>query len=319
MYTPFALLYSLALAFALPNIAKHSQVPDRVFVVGDLHGDYQEADRLMRAANVTDVKGDWLRRPDTTTWLVQLGDIVDRGPDSLPLYEKFQRLSESAAKQGDLVINLLGNHELLNLCNQFHYLSQDEFINHYNGDHTALHKAWSPTGDVGAFVRKHFEVGVKLDDVVFVHAGLEPRFARQDFHDMKKQLLDSVDNQQCRHQEGVIGAEGPLWTRKIARGDCGLLDTVLRDQNARAMVVGHTPTESGNVEVACKGRLVMADVGISRWVRGSPRMLLLEKRGTLPMSQWHWMELALTSSGLSSTALRSRTLLVGSGPQRVEI
>ena len=319
MYTPLALLCSLALAFVSPNIAKRTPGPDRVFVVGDLHGDYQEADRLLRAANVTDVKGDWLGRHDTTTWLVQLGDIVDRGPDSLPLYEKFQRLSESAAKQGDLVINLLGNHELLNLCNQFHYLSQDEFINHYNGDQAALHQAWNPAGDVGSFVREHFEVAVKLDDVVFVHAGLEPRFARQSFDDMKKQLLDAVDKQQCRPQEGVIGAEGPLWTRKVSRGDCGLLDTVLRDQNARVMVVGHTPTESGNVEVVCKGRLVMADVGISRWVRGSPRMLLLEKRGALPMSQWHWMELALTGSGLSSTALRSRTLSVGHGPQRVEI
>lgn len=309
----FAWLVSIVAARLSQNLeALGPRLPDRLFVIADLHGDFQQADRLLRAANVTDGRGDWLPLSGKKTWLLQLGDIVDRGPDSLPIYEHFLRLRKSAASAGDAVVNLMGNHELLNLCNQFHYVSSDEFINHYDGDRRAMRAVWQPDGLVGAFIRDSFEVAVRIDDVVFVHAGLDKGHSKDDFRDLKKQLFASVDEGSCQTNPGVVGSDGPLWTRKVSKGDCALLEHVLDDQQARVMVVGHTPTSSGDVEVACGGRLVMADVGISRWVRGKPRMVLVEKTGDdAPLSQWRWSELSLINDQLFSREIRTRALSVG--------
>merc|ERR1719313_1897069 len=81
--------------------------------VPDLHGDYDRAVQVLQAAGLID--------PRTSSWsggsttLVQTGDIVDRGPDSQKIYKLFSRLASEAQQQGGAVINLLGNHELMNI------------------------------------------------------------------------------------------------------------------------------------------------------------------------------------------------------------
>ncbi len=44
---------------------------------------------------------------------LQLGDVVDRGADSLALLGLLERLARSAAAAGGRVQALLGNHELM--------------------------------------------------------------------------------------------------------------------------------------------------------------------------------------------------------------
>lgn len=43
-----------------------------------------------------------------------------------------------------------------------------------------------------------------------------------------------------------------------------------------AIIVGHTITPSGRVEMKCDGRLVMADVGLSAWTMGKMGVLVCE-------------------------------------------
>lgn len=43
--------------------------------------------------------------------LVQTGDIVDRGTDTIPLYRLLDTLRAQAALAGGEVVSLLGNHE----------------------------------------------------------------------------------------------------------------------------------------------------------------------------------------------------------------
>lgn len=46
--------------------------------------------------------------------LVQTGDIVDRGTDTIQLYRYFMKLRDDARMAGGDVHNLLGNHEIMN-------------------------------------------------------------------------------------------------------------------------------------------------------------------------------------------------------------
>ena len=81
----------------------------RIVAVGDLHGDLAHALRVLRAASIVDHRAKWIGK---TATLVQTGDIVDRGKDTIALYRLFDLLREQAAEVGGEVISLLGNHEV---------------------------------------------------------------------------------------------------------------------------------------------------------------------------------------------------------------
>lgn len=75
----------------------------------DLHGDLAHASRVLRAASLIDHRGMWIGKDAT---LVQTGDIVDRGKDTIVLYRLMDSLRTQARLAGGEVISLLGNHEV---------------------------------------------------------------------------------------------------------------------------------------------------------------------------------------------------------------
>ena len=83
-------------------MSQHRQLPD-------LHGDLSHALRVLRAASLVDHRGYWIGGSAT---LVQTGDIVDRGRDTIALYRLFDTLRAQAQDSGGEVISLLGNHEV---------------------------------------------------------------------------------------------------------------------------------------------------------------------------------------------------------------
>jgi hypothetical protein len=119
----------LALAEALilmlvPAPALCATGEKHIVAVGDLHGDYQAWVAIARSAGIMGPGGHWTGR---TTTLVQLGDIVDREPDSLEIIRSLQQLQKEAQRSGGRVIVLLGNHEAMNLLGDFRYTTKGEF------------------------------------------------------------------------------------------------------------------------------------------------------------------------------------------------
>lgn len=83
----------------------------RTVAVGDVHGDLPHLAKILRFAGLVNLKGAWIGGSST---LVQTGDIVDRGKDTIALYQWFDRLRAEAGRDGGAVVSLLGNHELMN-------------------------------------------------------------------------------------------------------------------------------------------------------------------------------------------------------------
>ena len=96
----------------------------RIVAVGDLHGDYQAWLDIARAARLIDASGHWAGRK---TILVQLGDVTDRGPDSLKIIRSLQQLQREAPRAGGKVIVVLGNHEAMNLLGDYRYTTRGEY------------------------------------------------------------------------------------------------------------------------------------------------------------------------------------------------
>ena len=115
---------ALAALVAAPAAAASSPQPQRIVAVGDLHGDYEAWLDIAREARLMDASGRWTAGK---TILVQLGDITDRGPDSLKIIRSLQQLQKQAPRAGGKVIVVLGNHEAMNLLGDYRYTTPGEF------------------------------------------------------------------------------------------------------------------------------------------------------------------------------------------------
>jgi len=116
---------ALLIAFAaLLLAAPASAAPNRIIAVGDLHGDYAAWLDIARNAGLIDARGHWA---GGRTTLVQLGDIVDREPNSLQIIRSLQQLQKEAPHAGGKVVVILGNHEAMNLLGDYRYTTPGEF------------------------------------------------------------------------------------------------------------------------------------------------------------------------------------------------
>jgi hypothetical protein len=129
-----ALAALAALLFVAPAAATAAK-PNRIVAVGDLHGDYQAWQAIARAAGLVDAAGHWT---GGRTTLVQLGDILDRQPDSLKIVRSLQQLQREAPRAGGKVVVVLGNHEAMNLLGDFRYTTPGEYAAFAGPDSVAI-------------------------------------------------------------------------------------------------------------------------------------------------------------------------------------
>ncbi len=82
-----------------------SPAPDtRIYAIGDIHGCRAELDRLLAMIDADDAA-----RGPATTMLIFLGDLMDRGPDSIGVIERLMSLRQERPKTRFIK----GNHEEL--------------------------------------------------------------------------------------------------------------------------------------------------------------------------------------------------------------
>jgi hypothetical protein len=123
----------------------------RIVAVGDLHGDFSAWRDILRSARLVDDNGHWI---GGDTVLIQTGDAVDRGPNSLEIIEDLMRLQKEAARAHGQLIPMVGNHEAMNLIGDLRYVSAADYSayadsrsasrreNVYNANKTAIEMAY---------------------------------------------------------------------------------------------------------------------------------------------------------------------------------
>jgi hypothetical protein len=126
-----------ALVAATPVFAASTPQPQppRIVAVGDLHGDFSVWRDIAIAAGIENAGGHWT---GGRTILVQVGDVVDRAPDSLKIIRDLMRLQKEAPKQGGKVIALVGNHEAMNVTGDLRYTVPADFAAYATSDSAAL-------------------------------------------------------------------------------------------------------------------------------------------------------------------------------------
>ncbi|KAG5637549.1 hypothetical protein H0H81_004180 [Sphagnurus paluster] len=94
-----------------------------IVAVGDLHGDLPNARKVLQFSGVTDGFGNWTGNVD---FFVQTGDIIDRGDDTIALFDWMDKLRGQAASTGGVMLSHLGNHEWMNAIGDWRYVYASE-------------------------------------------------------------------------------------------------------------------------------------------------------------------------------------------------
>lgn len=263
---------STAAAPAPPPEPSASAAPEvRIAAVGDLHADLPQALAALALAGVVDADGHW---SGGTATLVQTGDLTDRGPDSMEVMDLMRRLGTEAEAAGGRVVQLLGNHETMNLRGDWRYVSEGDVADF--GSVEARKAAFAPDGTYGAWLRS-LPVTAVVGDAVFVHGGILPPVAALGIDGINEAVHASL----AASDAPPLGTDGPLWARSLVEEPeaqaCSALARSLEALGARRMVVGHTTRRTGRIETRCGGRLAVIDTGISSHYGGH-------------LSAWEWRD-----------------------------
>lgn len=119
------LLLLLAVALLHSNAAASSdKAPERLVAVADVHGDYADFCLILKRAGLVNEQNHWIGGSAT---LVQIGDLVDRGPKGREAMDLVMGLEKEAAAAGGRVVPLLGNHEVMNILGDLRYVPPQSY------------------------------------------------------------------------------------------------------------------------------------------------------------------------------------------------
>ena len=255
----------------------------RMFSIADLHGDFQALAKILDQLGLAALSMD-AHHKVTAKWtgddsvLVSTGDSVDRGIYSKEIYQAWFQLAEQAREAGGRVVNLIGNHELMNFQGDLRFIHPAEYDLYGGAEERA--RMWSPGSWLYDDFTARYRAAEVVADTLFVHAGLEPgvlhRAMRMEPESppletinriWKERLAEGFDSPPSNdfwHE--LVGAHGPFWSRHFPQGNapeiCHDLQTTLQLVGAKRMVVGHTIQTTG-VTSRCDGTLIQADTAIS--------------------------------------------------------
>jgi hypothetical protein len=186
-------------------VAATQRPAERVVAVGDVHGDLDRFTAILQKAGLIDTSRQWIGGKAT---LVQLGDLVDRGPKSRAVLDLAMALEKDAPKRGGTVLLNLGNHEVMNMMGDLNYVgaqdyasfvdsrseqrrrtafqdysrlearkgrraNEDSWMNSHPLGFVEHREAFGPAGKYGKWLRG-LQVATRVDDSIFVHGGINP-------------------------------------------------------------------------------------------------------------------------------------------------
>ena len=272
-------------------------MPRRLIVIGDAHGDIARMISALQAAKVLNEALEWVAQP-ANTYVVQMGDQIDgknRGdvaawetvPD-IAFLEFMDHIDFLARSHGGRVFSLIGNHELMNIVGDFSYVSQESLASTGGEIERALR--FSVGGQYANILSRRYIV-LKLGRYLFCHAGLLPIHLNivgeniQDINHVFWKMMSTgklnTEREKTILSTVIASNDGVLWTRRyadIAASDNkeALDDTlyiVLKTTKTTTMFIGHNTVPS--TTIVARGSLIFTDAMFSR-AYGSQKFQFIE-------------------------------------------
>lgn len=258
------------------NIIYEYPNPDRLVIIGDIHGDIKRFKNILIDANIINNNIEWIAEPPNTI-VIQMGDQIDslnRTEDNdWEVIEdiemlKFTDLLDKIAKiKGGTVISLIGNHEFMNILGNYSYVSDKSIAN----NEKRRRELFKPNGQLSIILSKR-PIIVKIGGLLFCHAGLKIShlFLLNKYKKKVSYLNELWSSYALTNKLGnpedteifgkiILEDDGILWTRNLDTGD--ELNIMLNSLSCSYMFVGHNVVDGIKF---INNNLWYTDTGISR-------------------------------------------------------
>jgi hypothetical protein len=292
----------------------------RIVVVGDIHGDYDRLIEILRTGNLIDRKNAWCGGKAHLVLIGDLVDRGPASRKVLDFLMALQTQAARAggavhallgnhevmntiddlryvSKEDWLSYQTPSSQELRIKAANLALQSAKEdskakgteppdtakFLADFNADHPlgwVEHSLlFGPSGKYGKWLRKQ-KVIIKINDWVFVHAGIPPKYANLTRDEINRTAIAEMDDP-AKLADGMIAADdGPLWYRDLLTAPedqselAEQVDRILNTQQARRIIVGHTVLPA--ITPRFGGKVIGVDVGLSVYFKGPPEFLVIE-------------------------------------------
>jgi len=250
---------------------------DKVYAIGDIHGDYQAFINVLKKSELIDSNENWI---GGQAHVIQIGDILDRrtrmdditDEDSeFKIIALILKLQLESFEMGGGFHPVIGNHELMNIMGDFqyvspmglrHFKSREERLKYFEiGNHFCKYLAcgWNPV--------------VKIGDLLFCHGGISYNISQKySIYEINMIMRDTLyGNKEHIHkpyfQELFLSPTSILWNRQYSNFDIKditnkKLDKIFNTYKVKYMIVGHTPQMNGIVFK--QNRVFCIDTGMSK-------------------------------------------------------
>jgi hypothetical protein len=235
---------------------------EKLIAISDIEGNFEAFRRFLTSQKVIDEQYNWIFGKGH---LVLVGDFVDRGQNVTECLWLIYDLEEKAKVAGGYVHLILGNHEILNMSNDFRYV-QSKYMRNADLIKEPYGNWYKSSSELGRWLGTKNTVE-KIGDLIFVHGGLAP-----DLNNLDKSLTDInsmmrpfyfIKEDVFRINDEVLqflyDANGPLWYRDyvLAKAVESDIDDTLRKFNAKRIIIGHTLVNA--VRMIYGGRVIAID------------------------------------------------------------
>lgn len=251
-----------------------------IFVMGDIHGRYHALVNMLKNNHVIDTAQNWSFGEGH---LILLGDAFDRGANVTEALWFLHELGIQARNAGGDVHLLLGNHEVMALTGDHRYVN-DKYKFFAQFTQTHYYEWFEKNTMLGSWLRSQ-NVILRLNDYLFLHAGISPQFATfdyryEDINRIVREFLHSdyrpVKGSPADH---ILGPFGPQWYRgyinlseKFPEMTQEFVDVYLDSKGLKRMIVGHN--ELTSIRSDFGGKVISVDVAIDESGRSAQGLLI---------------------------------------------
>ena len=227
---------------------------DRIVVIGDVHGDFNAYQQVLKNSGIVNESLDWI---GGNTHLVQIGDVSDRGPDTLDIVRHLTKLEKQAKRAKGRVHVLIGNHEMMNITGDLRFVHPGEYAafvtrdsERYQNDYVGRVLEWRLQQDPSQEARKaelleelklKYPPGyvehrnawmkdgdiyrwildkkavIKINNILFVHAGLNPYAELMKIEDINRAVRKALGD--SSDIAPILLDDGPLWYRGLVKDE----------------------------------------------------------------------------------------------------
>ena len=237
---------------------------ERLFVTSDIEGNFNGFRQLLLAGGVINDQLNWTFAQGH---LVVCGDLFDRGDEVTALLWLLYKLEEEARAAGGFVHVIIGNHEVMNLSEDFRYVhpKYQEAARLMNRDYAELFTADT---ELGRWLRTK-NIMERIGSYLFLHGGVsqqvnEANLSLKKINALVRPLYDKDGLELINEANAGIffnGNTSPFWYRGYFAAPLAPVEQVERTLtafNVKKIIVGHTIVDS--IRTLYDGRVVAIDV-----------------------------------------------------------